>query len=162
MDCVKTLLFASTTMIATEGALALIDSADQLIGIATDLNLNAISQVGWEIKLLLLLFFLTNVFLKFVWAHRLFGYCAILMVAVPNDLNDPLTLPKARKASKVNITDARSYNRGLPTIYFWPAAAPWLVGPIALIVATLITLSVLLRREFFSYSQLVLLDQSQD
>lgn len=155
-----TAFFASTTMIATGGALALIGNADQLIGVAIDLNLNASSQVVWEIKLLLLLFFLTNAFLKFVWAHRLFGYCAILMAAVPNDPNDPLTLPTARKASEVNITGARSYNRGLRAIYFSLAASGWLVGPIALIVATLITLSVLLRREFLSHSRLVLLDQA--
>ena len=148
-----TAFFASTTMIATGGALA-------LIGVAIDLNLNASSQVVWEIKLLLLLFFLTNAFLKFVWAHRLFGYCAILMAAVPNDPKDPLTLPTARKASEVNITGARSYNRGLRAIYFSLAAAAWLVGPTALILATLITLSVLLRREFLSHSRLVLLDQA--
>ena len=52
-----TAFFASTTMIATGGALALIGNADQLIGVAIDLNLNASSQVVWEIKLLLLLFF---------------------------------------------------------------------------------------------------------
>ena len=155
-----TAFFASTTMIATGGALALIGNADQLIGVAIDLNLNASSQVVWEIKLLLLLFFLTNAFVDFVRAHRLFGYCAILMAAVPNDPNDPLTLPTARKASEVNITGARSYNRGLRAIYFSLAAAAWLVGPIALIVATLITLSVLLRREFLSHSRLVLLDQA--
>ena len=148
-----TAFFASTTMIATGGALA-------LIGNAIDLNINASSQVVWEIKLLLLLFFLTNAFLKFVWAHRLFGYCAILMAAVPNEPKDPLTLPTARKASEVNITGARSYNRGLRAIYFSLAAAAWLVGPIALILATLITLSVLLRREFLSHSRLVLLDQA--
>ena len=56
-----TAFFASTTMIAT-GALALIGNADQLIGVAIDLNLNASSQVVWEIKLWLLLFFLTNAF----------------------------------------------------------------------------------------------------
>ena len=57
-----TAFFASTTLIATGGALALIGNADQLIGVAIDLNLNASSQVVWEIKLLLLLFFLTNAF----------------------------------------------------------------------------------------------------
>jgi uncharacterized membrane protein len=29
--------------------------------------------------------FLANALLKFIWAHRLFGYCSILMAAVPND-----------------------------------------------------------------------------
>ena len=49
-------------MIATGGALALIGNADQLISVAIDLNLTTSSQVVWEIKLLLLLFFLTNAF----------------------------------------------------------------------------------------------------
>ena len=57
-----TAFFASTTMIATGGALALIGNADQLIGVAIDLSINASSQVVCEIKLLLLLFFLTNAF----------------------------------------------------------------------------------------------------
>ena len=74
-------------------------------------------------KLLLLLFFLTDAFLKFVWAHRGFAYCAILMAAVPNDPNDPLTLPTARKASAVNDTGARNYNRGLRAIYLSRATA---------------------------------------
>ena len=110
-------------MIATGGALALISNADQLIGVAIDLNFNVSCQVVWKIKLLMLLFFLTNAFLKFVWAHRRFAHYTILMAEVPNDLNDPLTLPTARKASAVNITGTRSYNRGLRTIYFSLAAA---------------------------------------
>ena len=73
--------------------------------------------------LLLLLFFLTNAFLKFVWAHRRFAYCAILMAAILNDPKNRLTLPTARKTSAVNITGARSYNRSLRAIYFSLAAA---------------------------------------
>ena len=83
------------------------------------------------------------------------------MAAVPNEPKDPLTLPTARKASEENITSARSYNRGLRAIYFSLAAAAWLVGPTALILATLITLSVLLRREFLCHSHLFVLDQVQ-
>ena len=61
-----------------------------------------------EIKLVLILFFMGNAFLKFVWAHRLFGYCSVVMAAVPNDASDPVALPRARKAGEINITASRS------------------------------------------------------
>ena len=110
-------------------------------------------------KLLLTLLLITNAFLKFVWSHRLFGYCAILMAAVPNEPDNPQSLPMSRKAGEVNITAARSYNRGLRAIYFSIASIAWLVGPWALMVATIITVGVLLRREFMSKSRAVLLDR---
>lgn len=152
-----TAFFASTTMLATGGVLALIGNADKLIDVADDLSLQPVSEVVWKIKLLLTLLLVTNAFLKFVWAHRLFGYCAILMAAVPNAPEDPQTLPMSRKAGEVNITAARSYNRGLRAIYFSIASIAWLVGPLALITATVVTVSVLLRREFLSKSRALLL-----
>ena len=154
-----TAFFASATMLATGGVLALIGNADTLIDVADDLSLNPASDWVWEMKLLLTLLLVTNAFLKFVWSHRLFGYCAILMAAVPNAPDDPQTLLMSRKAGEVNITAARSYNRGLRAIYFSIASIAWLLGPWALLLATIITVGVLLRREFMSKSRAVLLDK---
>lgn len=154
-----TAFFASATMLATGGVLALIGNADKLIDVADDLSLSPASEWIWEIKLLLTLFFITNAFLKFVWSHRLFGYCAILMAAVPNEVDDPQSLTISQKAGEVNISAARSYNRGLRAIYFSIASIAWLLGPWALLLATVITVSVLLRREFMSKSRAVLLDK---
>ena len=154
-----TAFFASATMLATGGVLALIGNADKLIDVADDLSLSPASEWIWEIKLLLVLFFITNAFLKFVWSHRLFGYCAILMAAVPNEVDDPQSLTISHKAGEVNISAARSYNRGLRAIYFSIASIAWLLGPWALLLATVITVSVLLRREFMSKSRAVLLDK---
>ena len=154
-----TAFFASATMLATGGVLALIGNADKLIDVADDLSLSPASDWVWEMKLLLTLFLITNAFLKFVWSHRLFGYCAILMAAVPNAPDDPQSLLMSRKAGEVNITAARSYNRGLRAIYFSIASIAWLVSPWALIAATIITVGVLLRREFMSKSRAVLLDK---
>ncbi|MFB0993182.1 MAG: DUF599 domain-containing protein, partial [Rhodospirillales bacterium] len=88
-----------------------------------------------------------------------FGYCAILMAAVPNAPEDPQCLPMSRKAGEVNITAARSYNRGLRAIYFSIASIAWLISPVALMAATIITFGVLLRREFLSKSRALLLDK---
>ncbi len=89
--------FASASMIAIGGGLALIGNADMLRGVAQDLTLGTAPTIVWEIKLLLMLFFATNGFLKFVWSHRLFGYCAVLMAAVPNDVENPVAYIRGRK-----------------------------------------------------------------
>ncbi len=152
-----TAFFASACMIAIGGALALIGNTERLLGVAEDLTLSSAPAVVWEVKILLVMGFLTLAFLNFVWAHRLFGYCAIVMAAVPNDVSDPLTLPRADQAASLNIHAARSFNRGLRNVYFALGALAWLLGPVALMVATVMTVGILLRREFASHSRQVLL-----
>ena len=152
-----TAFFASASMIAIGGGFALLGNADLLRGVAQDLTLESGPVIVWEIKILLLLLFAANAFLKFVWAHRLFGYCSVLMAAVPNDPSDPRARPLACQAGEINITAARSYNRGLRSVYFGIASAAWLAGEYPLIAATLFTLAVILRREFASVSRTVLL-----
>ena len=153
-----TAFFASACMIAMGGGLALVGDTDRLLGVAEDLALERTPTVVWEVKILLILFFVGNAFLKFVWAHRLFGYCSVVMAAVPNDPADPMAYNRATKAAEINITAATGYNRGLRSIYFGLGAASWLIGAPALIVATLITLGVIWRREFASRSRSVLLE----
>ncbi|MCE0505440.1 MULTISPECIES: DUF599 domain-containing protein [unclassified Roseivivax] len=152
-----TAFFASATMIAIGGGLALVGNVDRLRGIASDLSLGADPVIVWEVKIILMLLIVVNAFLNFVWSHRLFGYCAVLMAAVPNDPADPLALDRARQAGEVNVTAARSFNRGLRAVYFGIASAAWLIGAAALILASLATLAVILRREFRSESREILL-----
>ncbi|MCU0899642.1 MAG: DUF599 domain-containing protein [Cypionkella sp.] len=152
----STAFFASASMIAIGGGVALIGNVTQLEGLAHELTLDA-AGVRVELKIILVLMFLANALLKFVWAHRLFGYCAILMAAVPNEAQDPLVYVRAGQAAEINVTAAKSFNRGLMSIYFALAATSWLLGPWVLIGATLVTCIVLLRREFASASRLVML-----
>jgi uncharacterized membrane protein len=152
--------FASATMIAIGGGLALIGNAERLQGIASDLTMSLDPIFVWEVKLLVTLIFLANAFLKFVWAHRLFGYCAVLIASVPNEADDPHALPRAAKAADVNIAAARSFNRGLRSVYFALGSAAWFLGTWPLIVATVITLAVLWRREFASQSRAVLISDT--
>jgi uncharacterized membrane protein len=152
-----TAFFASASMIAIGGGLALMGNADMLRGVARDLTQSSDPVIVWEIKLMVMLLFAANAFLKFVWSHRLFGYCSVLMAAVPNDPSDPVCYARAAKAGEINVTAARGYNRGLRSVYFGIASAAWLVGPGPLICATLFTLGVVLRREFASNSRAVLL-----
>ncbi|MEK0164722.1 DUF599 domain-containing protein [Phaeobacter sp. A36a-5a] len=148
--------FASASMIAIGGGLALIGNTDQLAGVAQDLSLESAPAFVWEVKILLVLLLLSNAFLKYVWAHRLFGYCFVLMAAVPNTDADPRAYPRARQAADLSITAARSFNRAMRSTYFALAAVAWLIGPWALVAATIVTFAVLYRREFASQSRQIL------
>ena len=151
-----TAFFASASMIAIGGGVALIGSSERLSGLAQDLTL-PLPAVAVEVKILLVLVFVANALLKFVWAHRLFGYCAILMAAVPNDHADPTVYTRAEQAAELNISAAKNFNRGLRAIYFALGALGWLLGPEALVFSTVVTTFVLLRREFWSHSRQVML-----
>lgn len=156
-----TAFFASASMIAIGGGVAMIGNAATLQGLAQDLTIG-VDATQLRIKLIIVLGLLSNALLKFVWSHRLFGYCAIMMAAVPNDFTDPMAAPRARQAAEINITAARSFNRGLNSIYFALATLAWLIGPEVLMVVTAVTAGVLLRREFASQSRQVMLEDMRD
>lgn len=151
-----TAFFASACMIAIGGGVALIGNAAAVQRLTEELPLNGPGP-DVALKMLPVIGFLANALLKFVWAHRLFGYCSILMAAVPNDPEDPLAFHRAGQAAEINITAARSFNRGLKSIYFALAALGWLLGPWGLLAGTVLATGILLRREFASYSRKVIL-----
>lgn len=152
-----TSFYASACMIAIGGGLALIGNAERVLGVAADLSLSESPVVVWEMKLIVVVLMTVNAFLKFVWAHRLFGYCAVLMAAVPNDAGDPRAYTEAARAAEININAARSFNRGMHSIYFALAALGWLLGPAMLLLATVVVSAMLIRRDFASQSRQALL-----
>ncbi|MEM1303103.1 MAG: DUF599 domain-containing protein [Pseudomonadota bacterium] len=150
-----TTFFASTNVLAIGGALALIGNASQLNGLTAALPGEA-STTALRVKLLAVVFFLAVGFLKFVWASRLFGYCAVVMASVPNDPEDGRARIWAAKAAEINIRAALNFNRGLRATYFALATLGWLLGPWALASAAILTFGVLWQREFASLSQTIL------
>lgn len=155
-----TAFFASGCMIAIGGAAALLGQPDRLQSIAgnIDQSLKA-SPLVWEAKLFTVVFFLVIGFLRFVWAHRVFGYCGIVMAAVPNEPEDPTCQTMSRRAAKLANTASRSFNSGLRAIYFALASLGWFVSPWVLFATTLLTVFVLLRREFASQTRAALLEE---
>jgi uncharacterized membrane protein len=153
-----TAFFASACMIAIGGGIAVIGNAAAVQRLTDELPM---SGTGPEVavKMLPVIGFLANALLKFVWAHRLFGYCSILMAAVPNDPEDPLAFHRAGQAAEINITAAKSFNRGLRSIYYALAALGWLLGPWGLLVGTALATGILIRREFASTSRKVILQR---
>ncbi|MDE3028142.1 MAG: DUF599 domain-containing protein [Paracoccaceae bacterium] len=153
-----TAFFASACMIAIGGGLALVGNSAPILGLARQLTLAPVSAEVEQARAVVVVLFLANAFLKFVWSHRLFGYCQIVMAAAPNSAADPLATHRARQAAEINIHAAKGFNRGLRSVYFALGTLGWLLGPEVLMLTTLATVIVLLRREFASHSRRVLLD----
>ncbi len=152
-----TAFLASGCMIALGGVLALIGNTDALAGVASDLTLADAPAVIWQLKLLVVVLFLTHAFLKFVWANRVFGYCAVVMAAVPNDITHKSAKSRALQAAEINIRAAWNFNRGLRSIYYALGTLAWLLGPYALLVTTCAVTYLIWQREFYSRPRQILL-----
>jgi uncharacterized membrane protein len=154
-----TAFFTSASMIAIGGGVAMIGNSTTLQGLTQDLTL---AQPGdlIRLKVVLVVGFLANALLKFVWSQRLFSYCGILMAAVPNDHTNPMAHIRAQQAAEINITAARNFNRGLRSVYTALGTLGWLLGPWGLIATTVLTQGLLIRREFASQSRAVMLGPS--
>lgn len=147
-----TSFFASSCLIAIGGVLAMVGNAESLAMVAQDLTLGDQATVIWQGKLLVVALLLTHAFLKFVWANRLFGYCAVVMAATPNQVG-PLAEHRAGQAAEINVRAALNFNRGLRSIYFALASLAWLLGSVPFLMALALTSWTLLSREFVSHSR---------
>jgi uncharacterized membrane protein len=154
-----TAFFASACLIAIGGGMALLANAERVRMIAEDLTLRTPSQIGLEVKILVVLLLITSAFLRFVWSNRVFGYCAVVLGTIPNAADDPRVEMRQRQAAELNVSAAQAFNGGLRSIYFALAALAWLLGPEALIGATLVALVVIVRREYASRSRAILMER---
>lgn len=152
-----TAFFASTCIFAIGGVFALIANTDPLRGVAAEISTEDIPIVVWQVKLGLVALMLSNGFLKFVWANRIFGYCSVMMAAVPNDPDHPEALPRALQAAELNIRAAINFNRGLRSMYFALGGLAWLVGSAAFLGATAAVIWLIWSREFASLPRDILL-----
>ena len=79
-----TAFFASTSLLAVGGALALLRSTNEALAVLGALPIDlSPSPALWEIKCVGLILIFVYAFFKFAWAYRLFNYVAILLGAMP-------------------------------------------------------------------------------
>jgi uncharacterized membrane protein len=144
-----TAFFASTSILAVGGVLALIGNVQPLTGLAAEIGQERPALL-WQIRLLPAALLLTHAFLKFVWANRVFGYASVTMGAVPSDPQDPRAMHRAMRAAELVIRAALNFSRGLRSMYFALASLAWLVGPVPLMGAAVLVAGFLASREFSS------------
>jgi len=148
-----TAFFASTSLLAIGGALALFQSTDAALSVFADLPLGlATTRLVWEMKLIGLAVIFVYAFFKFAWAYRLFNYAAILLGAVPTliQVDEAERQAGADRAAAMTVVAGRHFNRGQRAFFFALAYLGWFLGAAVFVAATAAVLYVMWRRQFAS------------
>ncbi|MBB5689168.1 DUF599 domain-containing protein [Roseomonas alkaliterrae] len=139
---------ATTSILILGGLVAMLAAPDIGRRVVAALPWGAVpDDMMWEVKIGLLLLIFVNAFFELTWALRQFNYTCTLVMAMPQDAQ---ALRHAEAAARLANRAARHFNTGLRSYYFGLAALAWIVHPIALMVASLLVLRELHRREFRS------------
>ncbi|MER9327541.1 DUF599 domain-containing protein [Mesorhizobium sp. M0488] len=159
-----TAFFASSSLIALGGCFALLGASDRVLEVLSSLPLGgAPSRSAFQIKVLGLVLILAFSFFKFGWAYRLFNYCTILIGAVPiphgEASRNPVTETAVWRAAQMNMLAGKHFNSGLRGVFFSIGYLGWFVDPLVFVLSTLLLLSVLVRRQFFSAARRAVIGQ---
>ena len=148
-----TAFFASTSLIAIGGGLALLRSTNDALAVLGALPIDLTpSPALWEIKCVGLILIFIYTFFKFAWAYRLFNYVAILFGAMPQaSLRDtPEAEAHVMRTTRLFEAAGRHFNRGQRAFFFALGYLGWFVSPWVLIVTTGAVVIVTWRRQFAS------------
>jgi uncharacterized membrane protein len=148
-----TAFFASTSLIALGGALALLRSSNDAMTVFGALPIDLTpSPALWEVKCLGLILIFIYTFFKFAWAYRLFNYVAILFGAMPpaGQRDTPEAEAHVMRTTRLFEAAGRHFNRGQRAFFFALGYLGWFVSPWVLIVTTAAVVIVTWRRQFAS------------
>ena len=146
-----TAFFASTSLLAVGGALALLRATNEALAILGAVNLSP-SPALWEIKCVGLILIFVYAFFKFAWSYRLFNYVAILLGAMPpvEQRDSPEAEAHVIRTTKLFEAAGRHFNRGQRAFFFALGYLGWFVSPWVLFVTTAAVVIVTWRRQFAS------------
>jgi uncharacterized membrane protein len=145
--------FASTTLIAIGGSLALLRATNEVMPVIQNLPINLNTSPGlWEIKCLGLILIFVYAFFKFAWSYRLFNYVAILIGATPpaRQRDTPEAEAHVVRTTKLFGAAARHFNRGQRAFFFALGYLGWFVSPWVFLASTAAVVIVTWRRQFAS------------
>jgi uncharacterized membrane protein len=148
-----TAFFASTSLIAIGGVLALLQSTDSVLPVFADLPFGEPpTRLAWDVKVVGLAVIFVYAFFKFAWSYRLFNYVAILIGAMP--LASKRDTPEAEahvvRTTRMFGAAARHFNRGQRAFFFALGYLGWFVSPWVFLVSTAAVVIVTWRRQFAS------------
>src|SRR6516164_5386459 len=148
-----TAFFASTSLIAIGGGLALLRATNDALVVLSKLPVDlSPSPALWEMKCVGLILIFIYTFFKFAWAYRLFNYVAILYGAMPPASNHATPEAEAHVIRTTRLFEAagRHFNRGQRAFFFALGYLGWFVSPWVLFVSTALVVVVIWRRQFAS------------
>lgn len=144
--------FASTSLIIIAGLLTVLGSSEKVANVIASLHFAAEAPlIQIQFKLLLLIFLFVHAFFKFCWSMRCYSFLVTMIGAMPN-VGDESALDKdwSIRASHVLSSAAHHFNLGLRVYYFALAVLAWFISPEMFLVASLLVVAVLYRRDFKS------------
>jgi uncharacterized membrane protein len=148
-----TAFFASSSLIAIGGGLALLRSTNDALAVLKALPVDlSPSPALWEIKCVGLILIFVYTFFKFAWAYRLFNYVAILFGAMPpaSKRDTPEAEAHVLRTARLFESAGRHFNRGQRAFFFALGYLGWFVSPWVLFVTTAAVVIVTWRRQFAS------------
>ena len=148
-----TAFFASTSLLAVGGALALLRSTSEALDVLKALPVDiSPSPALWEIKCVGLILIFVYAFFKFAWAYRLFNYVAILLGSTPpaSQRDTPQAEAHVIRTTRVFESAGRHFNRGQRAFFFALGYLGWFISPWILFVTTTAVVIVTWRRQFAS------------
>jgi uncharacterized membrane protein len=145
----STSFLANTSIFILGGLVALIGAPDLGRRVLASLPFAdpPAGDFAWELRITLLVLIFIRAFFELTWALRQFNYCSIVIGGIPSGEEGRA---QALVAAEVANRAATHFNDGLRAYYFGLAALAWIVHPVALILASLLVLRELHRREFRS------------
>jgi len=148
-----TAFFASTSLIAIGGGLALLRGTSDALAVLGALPIDlSPSPALWEIKCVGLILIFIYAFFKFAWAYRLFNYVAILLGAMPpaSQKDTPQAEAHVMRTTRLFEAAGRHFNRGQRAFFFALGYLGWFVSPWVLFATTAAVVIVTWRRQFAS------------
>ena len=144
--------FASTTIIAIGGLIALLGAVEQAVVTVSHLPvLTPVTRDGLTLRIFVLLGLFGYAFFKFAWAFRLSNYCSILVGAAPSPpVADAAAEAISGRIARVHALVGVHFNRGLRAYFYALPVLVWFVHPAAFVAATAVIVHELWRREFRS------------
>jgi len=148
-----TAFFASTSLLAIGGALALLRATNEAMAVLSALPIDlSPSPALWEVKCVGLILIFIYAFFKFAWSYRLFNYVAILLGAMPpaSQRDTPEAEAHVMRTTLVFEAAGRHFNRGQRAFFFALGYLGWFVSPWLLFATTALVVIVTWRRQFAS------------
>ncbi len=139
--------FASSAILVVGSFVAILGASDEAQAIIAEIPFAEDSgPLIWHLKILLMIVIFVYAFFKFTWSLRLFNYVAILIGAAPAG-QTPETIALAERIAVVADRASGHFNRAMRAFYFGLAALAWFIQSWLFIVASLMVVVILYRRE---------------
>jgi uncharacterized membrane protein len=148
-----TAFFASTSLLALGGGLALLRATNDALAVLSKLPIDiSPSPALWEMKCVGLILIFIYAFFKFAWSYRLFNYVAIMVGAMPLTSQRDTAEAEAHVLCTARLFESagRHFNRGQRAFFFALGYLGWFVSPWVLFFTTALVVVVTWRRQFAS------------